>query len=186
MKKIFTFVAAAALSLAAIANDYAGNITVLINNQGTTQETTITITQNEDETYCLSIKNFKLSNEQTTIDVGNIVVDSLKGYTINGLTTVVADQVINIQNGDDPSVPMWYGPYLGDVPIVMAAQFDGTDAKADIDIDMMTSLEQFINVKFNTRDESQGSGVYGDVNGDGVVTAADVTEVYTIILGGGN
>ena len=150
MKKIFTFVAAAAMSLAAIANDYAGNITVLINNEGTTQETTITITQNEDETYCLSIKNFKLSNEETTIDVGNIVVDNLKGYTINGLTTVVADQVIQIQEGDDPNVSTWYGPFLGDVPIIMAAQFDDTKAKADIDIDMRTILEQFINVKFET------------------------------------
>ncbi len=30
-----------------------------------------------------------------------------------------------------------------------------------------------------------GSGVYGDVNGDGVVTAADVTAVYDILLGSG-
>ena len=180
MKKIFTFVAAAALSLAAIANDYAGNITVLINNEGTTQETTITITQNEDETYCLSIKNFKLSNEETTIDVGNIVVDNLKGYTINGLTTVVADQVIQIQEGDDPNVSTWYGPFLGDVPIIMAAQFDDTKAKADIDIDMRTILQQFINVKFETPGYS---GIYGDVNGDGNVTANDVTAVYNVILG---
>lgn len=27
------------------------------------------------------------------------------------------------------------------------------------------------------------SGVYGDVNGDGVVTAADVTAVYDVLLG---
>ena len=167
MKKIFTFVAAAAMSLAAIANDYAGNITVLINNQGATQETTITITQNEDETYCLSIKNFKLSNEETTID-------------INGLTTVVADQVIQIQEGDDPNVSMWYGPFLGDVPIIMTAQFDDTKAKADIDIDMRTILQQFINVKFETPGYS---GKYGDVNGDGNVTANDVTAVYNVILG---
>jgi len=186
MKKLFTLFAAAAMSLAAMATDYNGKITVTINNQPTTQDATIAINQNEDGTYVLNIKNFRLTSNGTTIDVGNIVLDNMKGYTINGVTTVVADQVINIQNGDDPNVPMWYGPYLGDVPIVMAAQFDGTDAKADIDIDMMTSIQQFINVKFNTRDESQGSGVYGDVNGDGVVTAADVTEVYTIILGGGN
>ena len=28
-----------------------------------------------------------------------------------------------------------------------------------------------------------GSGIYGDVNGDGVVTAADVTAVYDVLLG---
>ena len=30
---------------------------------------------------------------------------------------------------------------------------------------------------------TSGSGVYGDVNGDGVVTTADVTEIYNILLG---
>ena len=99
------------------------------------------------------------------------------------MTTVVADQIINIAEGDDPDMPFWLGPMLGDVPIIMAAQFDGTDAKADIDIDMTAALEQFINVKFNTREEGQGSGVYGDVDGDGYVTSGDVTSIYNILLG---
>lgn len=182
MKKLFTLFAAAAVSLAAIATDYSGKITVTVNNNPTTQDATIAVNQNEDGTYVLNIKNFRLTSNGTTIDVGNIVLDNMKGYTINGVTTVVADQVINIQNGDDPNVPMWYGPYLGDVPIVLAAQFDGTNAKADIDIDMRTSMEQFINVKFNTQEEGQGGGVYGDVDGDGVITAGDVTAIYNIML----
>ena len=183
MKKLFTLFAAAAVSLSALATDYNGKITVTINNEPTTQDATIAVNKNEDGTYVLNIKNFRLTSNGTTIDVGNIVLDNMKGYTINGVTTVVADQVINIQDGDDPSIPMWYGPYLGDVPIVMAAQFDGTDAKADIDIDMRDSIQEFINVKFNTQEEGQGSGVYGDVNGDGSVTAGDVTAIYNILLG---
>ncbi len=180
MKKIFTFIAAAAVSLAAMATDYSGKITVTINNEPTTQDATIAINQNEDGSYVLNIKNFRLTSNGTTIDVGNIVLDNMKGYTINNNTTVVADQVINIQNGDDPSVPMWYGPLLGDVPIVMAAQFDDTNAKADIDIDMRNSIQQFINVKFETPNYN---GKYGDVNGDGSVTAGDVTVLYNILLG---
>ncbi len=183
MKKFFTFIATAALALTAMATDYNGKITVTINDNGTTQDATITINQNEDGTYMLNIKNFRLTSDGTVIDVGNIVLDNMKGYTINGTTTVVADQVINIQDGDDPSVPQWYGPFLEDVPIVLAAQFDGTNAKADIDIDMVNAIGQFINVKFNTQEESQGSGVYGDVDGDGVVTAGDITEIYNILLG---
>ncbi len=182
MKKIFTFVASAALAMTAMATDYTGKITVTVNDNPVTQDATISINQNESEdgTYVLNIKDFRLTNANTTIDVGNIVVDNLKGYLINGETTVVADQIINIQDGDDPDVPMWYGPFLGDVPIVMAGQFNDTDAKIDIDIDMTESLQQFINVKFTTPGLE---GVYGDVNGDGEVTAADVTCVYNVILG---
>ena len=183
MKKFFTFFAAAALSLAAMATDYTGKITVLVNNVGNTQDATINIVQNEDETYKLSINNFTLDNEGSPIGVGNIVVDNLKGYTINGVTTVVADQTITIAEGDDPNIPFWIGPglnELGGVPIILAAQFNNTKAKADIDIDMRSIMQQFINVKFETPDYN---GKYGDVNGDGNITAADVTAVYNIMLG---
>ena len=54
------------------------------------------------------------------------------------------------------------------------------DAKADIDIDMTSTLEQFINVKFETPDYN---GKYGDVNGDGAVNANDITALYNILLG---
>lgn len=179
MKKILTFIAAAALAMTAFATDYAGKITVSINGEGGTQETSINIDQNEDGTYKLSINNFALDSDGSIMGVGNIVLDNMKGYTINGTTTVVADQIITIAEGDDPDMPFWLGPMLGEVPIILAAQFDGTNAKADIDIDMRAALEQFINVKFVTPGIE---GVYGDVNGDGVVTAADVTSVYNVIL----
>lgn len=183
MKKFFTLIAATAVSLAAMATDYTGNITVSINGEGSTQQTTIKVEQNEDNTYKLSINNFNLVSPETTINVGNIVLDNMKGYTINGVTTVVADQNITITEGDEPDVPFWLGPVLGEVPIILVAQFDNTNAKADIDIDLSDpeKLGQFINVKFNTRDE--GTGIYGDVNGDGEVTGSDVTAIYNIILG---
>lgn len=179
MKKFFTFFAASALAMSAFATDYTGNITVDINGEGGSQETTINIVQNEDETYKLSINNFTLDNNGSPMGVGNIVLDNMKGYTINGVTTIVADQSIIIAAGDDPNI-FWTGPFLGEVPIILAAQFDGTKAKADIDIDMREALEQFINVKFETPNYN---GVYGDVNGDNEVTTTDVTCIYRIILG---
>ncbi|MBQ9585694.1 MAG: calycin-like domain-containing protein [Muribaculaceae bacterium] len=179
MRKIFTFFAAAALAMSAFATDYTGNITVEINGVGTAQETTINIVQNEDETYKLSINNFTLDNNGSPMGVGNIVLDNMKGYTINGVTTVVADQSITIAEGDDPNIAFWMGPLLGNVPIVLAAQFDGTKAKADIDIDMRSIMQQFIYVKFETPDYN---GKYGDVNGDGIVSSNDVTELYNILL----
>lgn len=179
MKKFFTFFAAAALAMNAFATDYTGNITVEINGEGGTQETTINIVQNADETYKLSINNFTLDNGGSPMGVGNIVLDNMKGYTINGVTTVVADQSITIAEGDDPNIGFWMGPLLGEVPIVLAAQFDDTKAKADIDIDMRSIMQQFIYVKFATPNYE---GVYGDVNGDGSVNANDVTSIYNIML----
>ncbi len=180
MKKIFTFFAAAALALSAFATDYAGLITVQINGVGGTQETTISIVQNEDETYKLSINNFTLENGGSKIGVGNIVLDNMKGYTINGVTTIVADQSITIAAGDDPTIPFWMGPGLGNVPIILAAEFNDTKCKANIDIDMRNILDQFIYVKFETPDYN---GKYGDVDGDGHVSSVDVTAIYNILLG---
>ena len=180
MKKFLTFIAASALAMSAFAADYAGKITVLINGEGTSQDATIQVDQNEDGTYTLNVKNFRLISESTTIDVGNIVLDNMKGYKIHGVTTIVADQNVEIAPGDDESVAMWLGPYLGEVPLVLAAQFDETNLKVEIDIDMQSVLDQFIYVKFNTREE--GTGIKGDVNADGSVTAADVTAVYEIML----
>ena len=180
MKKFFTFFAASALAMSALATDYTGKITVEINGEGGTQETTISIVQNEDETYKLSINNFALDNNGSPMGVGNIVLDNMKGYTINGVTTIVADQIITIAEGNDPSIPFWMGPLLGDVPIILAAEFNGTKAKANIDIDMRTILDQFINVKFETPDYN---GKYGDVDGDGHVSSVDVTAIYNILLG---
>ena len=160
MKKIFTFFASAALAMSAFATDYTGNITVEINGVGTTQETTINIVQNEDETYKLSINNFTLDNDGSPMGVGNIVLDNMKGYTINGVTTIVADQSITIAEGDDPNIAFWMGPLLGEVP-------------------MRSIMQQFIYVKFETPDFN---GKYGDVNGDGEVTAGDITAIYNILL----
>jgi len=181
MKKFFTLFAAAIFSIAAIANDYTGKLTVSINGLATTQDAVINVVQNADSTYKLSINNFTLDNDGSKIGVGNIVLDNMKGYSINGVTTIVADQTITISEGDDSSIDTWIGPLLGEVPIVMAAQFDNTNLKVDIDIDMRAVLHQFINVKFNTREE--GTGIKGDVNADGSVNASDVTAVYNIILG---
>ncbi len=180
MRKFFTVFAAAALALSAFATDYAGKISVLINGVGGAQETTISIVQNEDETYKLSINNFTLDNNGSPMGVGNIVLDNMKGYTINGVTTIVADQSITIAEGNDPNISFWMGPLLGNVPIILAAEFNDTKCKANIDIDMRNILDQFIYVKFETPDYN---GKYGDVDGDGHVSSVDVTAIYNILLG---
>ena len=192
MKKVFTFMMSAAVALCAMATQYTGTLTVGVKVEGelneTSQDATIDIDKQDNGSYTLSIKNFKLANGDDWIGVGNIVLTDMVPYTINGVTTIVANQNIHITDGDDPDIPFWLGPMLDlespdGVPIVLAAQFDETNLKVDIDIDMTATIEQFINVKFNTQSGGGSTGIYGDVNGDGEVSVGDVSAIYDIILG---
>ena len=71
----------------------------------------------------------------------------------------------------------------GGVPIVMVAQFDEKDINVDIDINMTeTALGQMINVNFTNIEGSGDTYEPGDVNRDGVVSGADVTALYNILL----
>ncbi len=48
----------------------------------------------------------------------------------------------------------------------------------------MDVWKEFYSIYEDAGSGSGGSGIYGDVNGDGNVNAADVTAVYNIILNG--
>ena len=187
MKKIFAMLVAAACTLGAMATDYAGKIAVSINGQGGSQAANVTLNQEEDGTYTLLIKNFKLVTPDTELGVGNIEVDSLVantdfeefGYTL----TSVENRNITIAEGDDPNVDVWFGPTLGEVPIVMTALYNDTEMRVHIDIDMVT-LGQVIKVDFETAGVNQPAtgGVKGDMNDDKSIDIDDVNAIINVIL----
>ncbi|MBP5561143.1 MAG: calycin-like domain-containing protein [Muribaculaceae bacterium] len=186
MKKIFTFMLVACAAMTMAAKDYTGKLTVSINGSSSTQEATVTITDNGEEAYTFSIMNFVLDTEDTTIGVGNIVLENVPGVTVAGKTTMTRVEVVHIPAGDREDIDFWLGPILdeyGGVPILMAAQFDEKDINVDIDIDMTeTALEQLITVNFTNVEGSGDTYEPGDVNRDGVVSGADVTALYNILL----
>lgn len=101
MKKILTLFAAMAMTLTAMATDYTGQLTVTVMGQSMNpQETTITVTEQQDGTYTLLLKNFELTG---MMSVGTIELTGVKGEENNGATTLTADQTVTIQSGDDAS-----------------------------------------------------------------------------------
>ncbi len=191
MKKIFTLIAAAAVAISAMANEYTGRLAVMINGEGGSQETTINIVKqdapNEDgvDLYTLEIRNFMLDiGGGQVVGVGNIILTDMPAYEFNERNLIVTNQNILITEGDDPEVTFWLGPNLEEVPISMTAKFDDTEASVDIVIDMRVQLEQLIYVNFdNTSKEPVNPGIRGDLNGDGNVNTGDVSALYGIILG---
>ena len=149
MKKIFTLFSAMLMSIAAFATNYSGTLTVTVNGEVSKQPASVVIDQ-VDGKYNLSINNFMLIADETTMPVGNIVIDNVSGGVNGTLTTLCANKQINIAPGNVEGVAEgeWLGPLLGDVPVEMTARFNAEGyVVADIHINMV-DLEQVIDVKF--------------------------------------
>ena len=140
---------AAVTAIAALATDYTGILTVTVNGESTSTESTISIVQNGSD-YTLSINNFEMDG----MPIGNIVVTA-PDSTSNGLTSIVTSQEITITEGDKPGVDTWFGPLLGVVPINMVLAFNQFAMTTNIDI-YMADLGQTINVKFAQDGELTG------------------------------
>ena len=152
MKKLFLTLMALVTSMAALATDYTGTLTVTVNGEATVQDNvTISVVGNGND-YTLSINNFIMEG----IPVGNIVVTA-PGTTDNGLTSIVSSQNINISAGEDPDIDEtdWLGPELGEVPINMVLAINEFAMTTNIDI-YMVELGQTINVKFAQDGELTG------------------------------
>ncbi len=158
MRKLSTLFCAALMSVSAMATDYSGNLTVSVNGEGSTQPATISVAENAGK-YNLSINNFILTSGETSIPVGNIVIENVTGAVNGGLTTLYVNKNITITagNAEGVSADSWFGPMLGPVPVKMTSSFttDGYLA-VGIDIDMTSTLGQTIKVSFeNVADHFQ-------------------------------
>ena len=154
MKRIFTLIAAVMTALASMATDYTDKLQVLVNGSGATQEATISLIEEGDGITTLMLNNFCLDDGNGTVmPVGNIVLKNVadaiaptageKAYAFNGKIT--------IEPGTMEGVEMWLGPMLGEVPVELRASLKGSNLYAVIDINMMETLDQIINVVFGSR-----------------------------------
>ena len=133
MKKIITLSALALMALTAGATDYTDRLSVSLGGMPIgNQETTISVDAQDNGKYTLSLNNFQLAGLG---GIGNIVLADVDATEKSGMTTLAADQVIKITEGDDPDVQMWMGPMLGDVPVSLRADISGNKLYAVITID---------------------------------------------------
>lgn len=150
MRKLSTLFCAVLMTLSAMATDYKGNLTVSINGEGSTQPATISIVENAGK-YNLSILNFMLVEGESVLPVGNIVIENVTGAVAGNLTTLYVNKNITIQKGNVAGIAddAWLGPMLGEVPVKMSSSFNTNGfLGVNIDIDMVSTLGQVIDVKF--------------------------------------
>ena len=147
--------------------DYSGFLTVTVNdNSADPQITTIRLIKNTANSYSFALDNFILGAGEEAIPIGNIL---LKNLTVSeDGSSFTANQTIQITEGDKEGVTGWFGPGLGDVPVVLSATKNGDNMTADIDIDMTSTIGQVIKVSFapelvingTTTLEVTGGGLY--------------------------
>ena len=153
MKKIFTLMFAAAMTMAASATDYTGKLSVLLGGEPTDAgETTISIDQNADGTNTLTLKNFSFAG----MPIGTITLGGVASDACGTITYMGGQQRITIAKGDDASVEDWMGPSLGELPVL----FMGKTAKEKLDavilIDLNASGLGVIKVQFGEHPEEVG------------------------------
>ena len=130
---------------------YTDNLVVTINDASTEpQPTTILFRDNGDGTCNFALNNFCLVDGDNKMGVGNIKVNDLTMESKAGFGAFTFTGIINIAIGDDPSVDTWLGPILGDVPLVLKGEVNDDKLYVSIDIDMTSTLDQMIYVKFGT------------------------------------
>ena len=147
--------------------DYSGFLTVTVNdNSADPQITTIRLIKNTDASYSFALDNFILGAGEEAMPIGNIL---LKNLTVSeDGSSFTANQTIQITEGDKEGVTGWFGPELGDVPVVLSATKNGDNMTANIDIDMTGTIGQVIKVSFapelvingTTTLEVTGGGLY--------------------------
>ena len=132
MKKILTLSALALMALTANAKDYTDQLSVsLAGNPLGTQESTISVDEQGDGKYTLSLNNFQLAGLG---GVGNIRLENVDATSYGETIHLSTSQTIVITEGDDENVGSWLGPMLGDVPVSLNANINGDDLYAVIKI----------------------------------------------------
>ena len=181
MKKFLLTMAVALTALFATAQTktYTDNLVVAIDGESTEpQETTISVAENADGTYCLTLNNFVLGGE---IKVGNTVVDNIQATDKHGIKEFATLQNINITAGEG-NADDWLGPLLGEVPVDIKGKMTDEKLYCTIDIDMSATLEQVIYVTFgNDMSAVVNTKEYTDnlvVTIDGESTEPQETTIY--------
>lgn len=146
MKRLLTFFLATAISIMALAADYTGQLTVYLGGKASdTSTNTISVDDNGDNTYNLSVKNFSFGG----MSIGDINLTEIPG-------TEQADGSVKISGQQGIKI-------LVVVPVTV--KIDGTlsadRTKFEADLDMGTVQGQTVTATFKMPTVSSYSGYIG-------------------------
>ena len=159
-------------------DNYAEKLVVTINEESTDSiPANIVVQHMSDGTVKFSLKNFMLVAGEDVMPVGNITLKGVKVEQKDGYEAISTNQTILIEAGDDPSVAAeeWMGPMLGEVPIALQGKVKPEKLFVNIDIDMMSTLGQMINVVVGSE-----NAVTGIADVVAPATPARTSGVYTL------
>ena len=145
MKKLFTLLFVAVAVIAARAKDYNVPLTIIVNGTAADQTGVISVVEN-DGLVDLTVKNFMLQSSDGPMGVGDVVVKGIKPIQDGNATLLLTNQTITITAGDDPSVPFWMGPSIGEIPVELRGKIEGDRLRCYLDIDLGATLQQVIQV----------------------------------------
>ncbi len=98
---------------------------------------TVYVTENADNTINFTLKNFVLP-------VGNIKVMNIPVTKGDDKTSFTANQIITIEEGDDPNYDYWAGPMLGEIPLDMTGSYDAEHLKVNINIPLSDEMQVYV------------------------------------------
>lgn len=139
MKKFFTLLLIVTTAVAAFATDYNVPITITVNGVSSEQNAVISVTENGG-LYDINLKNFILQAGNTPTGVGNVELKGIKPIQDGNATLLLAKQNVKITKGDDPSVSMWMGTLIGEIPVELRGKIEGDRLRCYLDIALMGKI----------------------------------------------
>lgn len=127
MKKFFTLALAMLCTMGAMAEDYTEQMRVSMKGEQVEDyEMTVDLTQSEDGQYTLTVNN--LIYYAAGMAIGNVVIDGIEAQADPdnpGVTELSVSKSIKIKSGDLSGYPVWMGPRMGEVPVVLDGKVGG-------------------------------------------------------------
>ena len=139
MKRFFTLLLIVTTAVAAFATDYNVPITITVNGISSEQNAVISVTENGG-LYDINLKNFILQAGDTPTGVGNVELKGIKPIQDGNATLLLAKQNVKITKGDDPSVSMWMGTLIGEIPVELRGKIEGDRLRCYLDIALMNQV----------------------------------------------
>jgi len=125
------------------------------------QENTISVVNQGEGKYTLALKNFVLGSGKSMMPVGTIVMKDIDGTESDGTVKLSSEQTVNIQAGDDSSVPTWM---LAGTPVKVKIDAEMTDSKLKAQLNIVCEMGEGVALNIAV--------MFGDNSSTGINSAA--------------